>query len=233
MASYFGISGDSTSFFSSYFGTSSTEDSSSSTPLSDYAMIQSGAYKKLLNAYYGTNSSTANSTQESESDTKNKVNLTETKSAATTLEKAATTLKNGDFSESDQVTENVQAFVDAYNETIDSASDVDAKSVLHKTLWMIGNTNASTNLLKDVGITVAPDNKLSLNTDTLKNADESTLKTLFSGTNSFSGKIASKATDLVNLSSRSMKALTSTGSAYTNSGDYSSVNTSNLYDSLF
>ncbi len=232
MASFFGISGDSTSFFSGYFGTNRTEDTSTSTDFGDYAMIKSGAYKKLLNAYYGKNNSATNSTEVSDEEKKTKLELTDVKTDATALNKAATTLKNSDFSDRDAVTKNVQSFIDAYNDTIDTTSEVDTKSVLHKTLWMIGNTNASTNLLNDVGITIGSDNKLSLNKETLKEADITTIKTLFSGTHSFADKVSSKASDIVTLSNNALKA-SSTGSTYTNSGDYSSVNTSSLYDSLF
>ena len=232
MASYFGISGDSTSFFSSYFGTSSTDNTSSSGEIGNYAMIRSGAYKKLLNAYYDKNNSTTSSTEESEEEKQAKIGLNDTKTDATTLNKAATTLKNTDFSNSDTVAKNVQSFIDAYNDTIDTASEVDTKSILHKTLWMIGNTNASSNLLKDVGITIGSDNKLSLNKETLKTADTTTIKALFSGTNSFADKVSIKASDIVSLANNALKT-SSTASIYTNSGDYSSINTSTLYDSLF
>lgn len=230
MSSYFGISGDASSFFTGYFGTSSTSSSGSSSYLGDYAMIRSGAYKKLLNAYYAKN--TAETTEDTQEDKESKVNLTEAKSVATNLSKAATALEQSDFSNRDQETSNVQSFVDAYNKTIDTCGDSDTKSILHKTLWMIGSSNASTDLLNDVGITIGTDNKLSLNKETFKNADITSIKTLFSGTSSYAGKVASKASDLVNISDNAIKASTS-GSTYTNSGDYSSINTNSLYNSLF
>ncbi len=232
MASYFGISGDSTSFISNYFGTSSKDKASSNSEIGNYAMIRSGAYKKLLNAYYDKKNTTASSTKAMEAEKQAKIGLNDTKTDATTLNKAATKLKNTDFSNSDTVAKNVQSFVDAYNNSIDTTSEVDTKSILRKTLWMIGDTKASSNLLKDVGITIGSDNKLSLNKETLKAADTATIKTLFSGTNSFADKVANKASDLVNLSNNALKA-SSTANIYTNSGDYSSINTSTLYDSLF
>jgi len=233
MASYFGINGDANSFFSSNFGTSSTNNSSSSSGLGDYAMIRSGAYKKLLNAYYDKNSTTKTSSNEvSKEEKQATIELTDTKTDATALNKAATTLKSTDFSNRDTVAKNVKSFVDAYNDTIDSTSEVDTKTILRKTLWMIGDTKASSNLLKDAGITIGSDNKLSLNADTLKAADTTTIKTLFSGANSFADKVGNKASDLVNLSNNALKA-SSTGGMYTNSGDYSSINTGTLYNSLF
>lgn len=232
MASYFGINGDSTSFFTGYFGTSSTNTSSSSSGLGDYAMIQSGAYKKLLNKYYDNNTKSTSSTEVSEEEKQAKIDLNDTKTDATTLSKAATTLKNTDFSNRDTVAKNLQSFVDVYNNTVDATSEVDTKSILRKSLWMIGDTKASADLLKDVGVTIGSDNKLSLNKETLKAADTTTIKTLFSGTNSLADKVGNKATDIVNLSNNALKA-SSSGSIYTNKGDYSSINTSTLYNSLF
>lgn len=235
MASYFGINGDTTSFFSGYFGTTGSTDSSSSSALGDYAMIRSGAYKKLLNAYYGKNTATDSSsqTEDSEETKQVKTDLTQTKSAATDLHKAANTLKNTDSSDKDRLLENVKSFINAYNETIDTADDVDTSSVLHKTLWMIGNTESSKNLLKEVGITVGADNKLTLSEDTFKEADASTLKTLFSGANSFADKISGKAADIANLSANVLQSLSGSKSGYTSAGNYTSLNTSKLYDSLF
>ncbi|MEG1458754.1 MAG: hypothetical protein RSB37_08220 [Acetivibrio sp.] len=236
MASNFGISGDPSAFFSGYLGTSgSSKSNGMNTMLGDYAMIRSGSYKKLLNAYYkkennkGTNTE---ETKETEADKANKLALTQTKSAAAELRKAAEELKETDFTNKESAQAKIKSFVDAYNTTLDSADDVDTSSILHKTLWMIGSTKESSNLLNEVGIRVGKNNKLTIDNDRLKNADVTTLNTLFKGRGSLADKVSSKAWELKNLSNTALNT-EKNGNAYTKKGDYTSMNTNSIYNNLF
>ena len=67
-----------------------------------------------------------------------------------------------------------------------------------------------------VGITVGSGNKLELDEDALKSADISTLKTLFTGYNSYADKIMTKGNAMAT-------AAANAGGAYTNNGTYSSA----------
>lgn len=231
MASFFGISGDTSSFFSSFTETSGSSGSSSI--LGDYSMIRNGTYKKLLNKYYSEEEkNTKEAASETEEGKKSSKALAQTKSATTDLNKAAQALKTTDFSNKEESEKNVKAFVDKYNEVITQAADVTDESVLRKSLRMIKNTNVSKGLLSEVGIKVGADNKLTLDSETFKKADASTLKTMFTGTNSFADRIAGKASEISNLSNTAMNA-GKKGSAYTNKGDYSSLDTNKLYNTLF
>lgn len=233
MADFFGISGD----FNSYFGTSSGTNSTSSgsSLLGDYNLIRSGAYKKLLKSYYGENKKTTSTgkTELTAEESASKKKLLSAKDSASALAESAAALKDIDTTDRDALAKKVQSFVDDYNSLIDDTSEVDAKSVLRKTLWMIGDAKSSSNVLTDAGITIGKDNKLAVDTDKLKNADTSVLKTLFNGRNSFAGKIADKASQLVNLSNSAVNSVSKGGSSYTNTGDYKKVNTSTLYEELF
>lgn len=232
MASYFGIgSTDNSSIFSSF---GSTNTSSGGSILGNYAMIRSGAYKKLLNAYYSkTESSSAASEKEDEASKTEKISLTETRSSAEELSKAAETLKTTDFSDKDTTAKNVKAFVDAYNTMLDEADDIDTKSVLRKTVFMVGNTKTSSNLLGEVGITIGSDNKLKVDEDKLKAANPITLGTLFGkDRNAFGATIQSKANDIANLAKTAIKSISDSGSAYNNKGTYDALNTSTIYDSF-
>ncbi|MCR5626310.1 MAG: hypothetical protein K6F99_03220 [Lachnospiraceae bacterium] len=82
---------------------------------------------------------------------------------------------------------------------------------------MVGNTSKYQNLLSDVGITIGSDNKLSVDEEALKKADVTTLKVLFSNTNSLADDISSKA------SSISRAAANAGGTTYTSDGTISSL----------
>lgn len=230
MASYFGVNND-TNLFSSMFGTNTTGSSTgSSSVLGDYAMIRSGAYKKLLKAYYAEEKkgSTASSVDTEETKAE-KTALMSIQTAASNLRTAASEL--GEASGEDRL-EKAKSFVSAYNTLLDSTEDVDNTRILQKTLWMIGDFKASDGLLADVGITIKDDNKLALNEEKFKAAESGTLDVLFSGRNSLTGKAEKRSFDIVNRAKEAVTKLKG-GSVYTDKGDYTKLNTSTLYDKLF
>lgn len=239
MTSFFGVN-------DSFFGTDTTY-SANNNMLGDFSMIKNGTYKKLLNAYYAKKSDQSTDETEDSSEKKSeKTKLLQTKTQAETLKKAADDLKNGKVFEGtvdeatgkvtydrEEITKKLTSFVDAYNDMLDSSSDVDTKSVLQKTLWMIGNTKANSSLLSKVGISIGKDNKLTLDKDKVKEADINSLKVLFSGKGSLSDKVSSKSTEIGNLANSAIKSLGNKGSAYTNTGNYNDLTTSTLYNGLF
>ncbi len=233
MSDFYGIGSGNSSYFNDFFGSSSTQSSSGSSGLTDYNLIKSGTYKKMLKSYYS--SSSEKTTTESAEAKAAKQSLVQTKSVGKALNEAATALKNlkeEDFTDKDALSSKVGTFVSAYNDVIETTGDSDVKSVLQKTLWMIGGTNTSSKVLNELGITVGKDNKLSFNADTFKKADVSAMKTMFGGNSSFMGKVASKAADLVSLSNNALNA-TAKATGYNNKGDFKSVDTSTLYNDLF
>ena len=106
--------------------------------------------------------------------------------------------------------------IDDYNATIESAGNSNVKEVLRNAAWMTETTSSSERLLGKVGITVGSGNKLELDEDALKSADISTLKTLFTGYNSYADKIMTKENAMAT-------AAANAGGAYTNNGTYSSA----------
>ncbi len=242
MATYFGINSD-----YDFFG-----NASGSTILSDYALIRTGAYKKLMNAYYGNQSSSSTSssssltTETEKAENQEKVNLKSFKTEAESLKSVAASLKTGKVFEpvenketgeteidKEAIKKQLTAFVDSYNKTIETAGNLDTASVLRKAVWMINNVKSSEGLLADVGITIGEDNKLALSEDKLAEADISTLKTLFSGSNSLADKVMSKASELGRLSDAAMNTVSKSTVSYTSTGDYTTLSTSSLYDSFF
>ena len=90
------------------------------------------------------------------------------------------------------------------------------RGVLQNAAWMTQFTSKSEKLLNKVGITVGSGNKLELDEEKLKTADISTLKTLFTGYNSFADKIMTKGNAIA-------MAAANAGGTYTNKGSYSSA----------
>lgn len=240
MATYFGINSN-----YDFFG-----NAQGSTLLSDYGLIRSGAYRKLMNAYYGKDgagSNTSGSTDElTEDEKKEKITLKSIQSEASGLKSAASALRSGKVFEpvknketgaeeinKDVIKKQIKSFVESYNKTIEAAGDADTKSVLRKTVWMINDVKANAGLLEEVGITIGADNKLSLDETKLDEAKMSTVKSLFSGSGSIADKVMQKASELERLSGVAMAANSGSAAAYTAKGDYTSLNTSSIYNSFF
>ena len=75
---------------------------------------------------------------------------------------------------------------------------------------MTKTTKSTERLLERVGISVGADNKLELDEDAIKKADISTLKSVFTGYNSFASKVYDKAQSMTNAAARAGGTYTST-----------------------
>ena len=116
----------------------------------------------------------------------------------------------------DSITKAVKSFAYNYNKTIESAGNSSTKDVLRNAAWMTKTTKSTERLLERAGISVGADNKLELDEDALKKADISTLKSVFTGYNSFASKVYDKAQSMTNAAARA-------GGTYTSTGNYSDV----------
>ena len=200
--------------------------------LSDYASIKNGSYGKLVKAYYAKQKADSASSGRDSS-----AKLTSMGSAAGTLAKSASALMKDSLWEKkqiktkdektgeettkedydwDSITKAVKSFVDNYNKTIESAGNSNTKDILRNAAWMTKTTKSTERLLERAGISVGADNKLDLDEDALKKADISTLKSIFTGYNSFSSKVYDKAQSMTNAAARA-------GGTYTSTGNYSDV----------
>ncbi len=233
-------------FYSSFFGTSSTAGGSSffggTSMLGDYSMIQSGAYKKLLTAYYKSEKASESGEDnaaagELENETTGK--LLNVKSDAESLQGALNALNDASLYDAsavdkegnkvdhtEDIKKKVTAFVEAYNSYLDTAGDVDATKLLKKTLNMVGFTSANAGLLKEVGITIGKDNKLSVDEEKLKEAKLTTLDTLFHGRGSFGARMSDKAQEVYKMANGAAYS-NNRASTYTYNGTYSILGTSN------
>lgn len=198
--------------------------------VSDYAMLRNGSYKKLVKAYYAKQKA-ENAAAGKDSHAK----LTSMASNAGTLTKAAQNLmkdslwqkkqkttKNEETGEEtvteeydwDSIGKAVKSFVDSYNRTLDGAADSNTKDVLRSATWMIKTTEVNEDLLNKVGVSVGANNKLEVDEDKLRSSDIKTLKTLFTGYNSFASKMSDKGRAITNAAARG-------GGSYNSQGRYS------------
>ncbi len=212
--------------------------------LSDYASIKNGSYGKLVKAYYAKQDA-ENASMSGDSAKK----LTFMRSNAESLKKSADALNDstlwekkkmskideetGEETEAedydwDAITKALKSFISDYNAVVEQAGDSDTKSVLRNATWMTGVTDSVKNLLSKAGITIGKGNKLVLDEDTLKKADVTTLKSIFTGSGSFADRISQKADSLSKVANS--EAAKAKGRTYTSKGGYSDT-LSKLYSS--
>lgn len=245
-------------FGGSIFGTSNNYNwmNNMTSLYSDYNSIRNGSYYKLLKAYYGQNPSSKSRVDDVVSKKTNTANkeLTAAKADASELQESAgaltatgkkslfaqkeITTKDEDGKEvkkmdydRDAIEKAVTAFVDDYNSAVKSGSSVSSINILRKTQQLTQLTASNKKMLSDVGISISGGNQLSVDKETLKNADINKLKSLFEGRSSYAGRVADKASQI------SLAAVTESSkssSLYTNSGSYyNRQNYNSLFDSLY
>ncbi|MCR5829413.1 MAG: hypothetical protein K6F93_03575 [Lachnospiraceae bacterium] len=221
------------------FSSKSTSSSSGATfpNVSDYNLIKSGAYKKLLNSYYGnaTRSKTIkDNTDTLSEDKKEKVNLVSANSDSKALATAVADLSSNALTDENRegLKSSFKSVVEKYNKLIDSGSEVDNTSVLRNVLWMTRGTGENSGLLADIGITIGEGNKLSFNEEKFDNASLSDVATLTKGKDSFFGRIMTRA---LTVSREATAAVNQnmTGSVYSRDGmRYGEINPSALINRL-
>ena len=204
----------------------------SSSLLSDYASIKNGTYGKMLKQYYAKQKASMDEDSDtSKTSSKNKAGKdAASASAASALNKSASALNNLDYKEEniDKIYDSVSTFVKDYNTMIKSSSNSSVGSVNSQANVLNNYTYANYKMLVKAGITMNADRTLSINEDTFKKADMSTLKTLFKGTNSYADQVSNKASKIYRYSNN----VYSLASTYSSTGKYSAPDTSSMINSI-
>ncbi len=221
---------------SSFFGGSNSGvDLFSSVNFSDYASIRSGAYKKLMTKYYGTTQNTA-SQQSDKTPIKDKTQisavstdptgLTKMKKEAAELKTSAENLSKSDLwkkkdggYDMDKIADAVKGFADDYNAVIEQSGKVGSKAVTQQVGYMESLSGTMSKALSKVGVTFGSDGKMNVDTDALKKADASNVKSLFSGDYSYASQVATKASGINSAALRNT-------SMYSSEGTYNSFSQS-------
>lgn len=212
------------SYINSMFGSGSktaatgTLDSIYSS-LNNMSLIRSGAYGKLLKAYYASQNGSANTETQAAAVKTARVSASELKSASNALSNSSLFKAdaNGEY-DREGILSAAKDFVSAYNDTLSDISSVDKVSILQKGVSMVGMTDAMSGMLNKIGITVGEDNSLSINEATFNKADISDLKAIFEGNNSYASRIGQKAA-MIN-----GNAVDDSRATYTNKGTYANAN---------
>ncbi|MBE5927640.1 MAG: hypothetical protein E7270_11855 [Lachnospiraceae bacterium] len=76
---------------------------------------------------------------------------------------------------------------------------------------MTGITESNENVLSKIGISIGKGNKMELDEEALKKSEIGTLKTLFTGHNSFASKVSMKANSISNAAARASGTYKSNG----------------------
>ena len=174
---------------------------------SDYSIISSGSYRKLMNAYYSNNPSAKATLKQTESSSvltaQNaaamgnsikevmKESLWAKKSFTETDEKTGEKTVKQDY-DREAIGKALKKFTEDYNKVIEGAGNSDTMSVLRNGAWMTKTTSVNSKLLSEAGITVGSDNKLSFDQDKLDKADISAVQTLFKGYGSFASQLLNR-----------------------------------------
>ena len=118
-------------------------------------------------------------------------------------------------------------FVNGYNDLLENAEGSENSNVIKQMDYLKQLVNSNKSALSRLGVTVNSDNTLSINEDKFKEADLSTMKSLFTGVYSFGEKM----TDRINQIYRyATQGETLTAQTYTNQGGYNVGSTGSMLD---
>ena len=227
--------------------------------LSEYSSIKTGAYGKLLKAYY---EEAYSDSVDSKKDTTSKKNmlkedtavekLTEVSGNASTLQDSAEklisrgndslfkekelTVKDAEGKEStvmgydtDAIYKAVKDFTDKYNSFMKSVDDSGSSKLDQERDQLTVLVSDYAQALEKVGVTINEDSTLSVDEKTLKAADIADLKKVFNGNASFTYNV-SKTASMIGVTANSEA---NTMKNYTSAGGYdNTLTTGSLMDSI-
>lgn len=201
--------------FGAFFGGNNNSNSSndifSNFNFSDYSSIKNGSYSKLVKSYYAKNSEKASSVKDDESDKKTNTSkldvkdttgLSKMKRESDELSSSVDSLNDKKLWEMNEgkydmekISSAVKSFADNYNNVITQSSKVNNSDVSKQISNMTSMTSTMSKALSKIGITAGSDGKLSVNEDTLKNANIKDIKAMFDGNHSYASQISKYSND--------------------------------------
>lgn len=188
----------------------------------DLATIKNGSYKRLLKAQYADDKKT---------DTKEAVNkATATRpglaaQASSRIRKSVDALQTsvkslnddelwkqeGGSYDTEKITGAIKDFAAKYNSVVSEVEQSGLSTVKQSARWMNSLTDTMSNSLKKIGVSLGEDNRLTVDEETLKNADMKSVKAMFDGAYSYASQISDKAGSIASASLRNMASYTRTG----------------------
>ncbi len=218
--------------FNSLFGVSGSNNSANGiySLLGDYSSIKKGSYGKLVSKYLSeADDSSSKKSSSTINDTKLKISsdalkpnaaytaLNDTKALQSSIKALSSEELYKDGADSDKLYEKAKAFVDDYNDLLDSAGRSSVSGLKTNVNSIISRTATEKSNLEGIGITVKSDNTLSIDKDKFNAADTSDVKKLLGQTGGYASMVGVNA----NGAEYYAQAAASSGSLYGNSGSYS------------
>lgn len=224
--------------------------------IGEFSSVRNGSYGKLLRSYYEMNENSSSSvtnkpnlniSQVTSNEAKEvKVNTDSLRKSALALsntgskslfnkkEVTVTDEKTGEKIttmqyDKDAIVSAVKSFVKDYNNTLDAAGNILNKNVSRNVSYMEKQTNIYKNSLSEVGITIDANNRLSIDEEKLKNADMTTVKSLFNGSYSFASQTSLKANQI----QQAATTAANNSYLYNNTGRFDSNNYYSSFNSFF
>jgi len=185
---------DYSSLFSSISGSKSDSFNSMSW-LKDYGLVKSGAYGKLMKAYYAEDK-TSESASKIVSKDVNKATGKNTASesygkvseAAGSVKDSIEKIRNAAKEDTDLLVSAVKGFVKSYNSMIEAAADKDVvndSSISSRITVLSSLSNGYTEKMNSIGLIAGKDGKIEIDEERLKAADASDIKDLFAERSSY------------------------------------------------
>lgn len=124
----------------------------------------------------------------------------------------------------------VASFVDSYNKLLTDTAESNSIGITKAAGNMTNLASVYSGSLKDVGITIGTDNKLSIDEEKFKTAEDSKLKSMFNKSNSFAYSMSAQAS-FVDYAARREQSKANT---YGETGNYNyNYSVGNLFNSMF
>ena len=193
-----------------------------------YNSIKNGSYSKLMKKYYSNISgnnieSTSNKSDKTQSTDVQKNNATRNRDNAAAVVDSVANLKSSElWSKTDEAYKAVTDFVKNYNSLVSSTGDSTSRYILNTASTMVRYTKANSDLLKQIGISIGSDNKLTVDEGKFKSADMAVARSVFTGAGSYGQTISAKASTIYGNAVSQLSEL-ATKNSYTSDGLYSYV----------
>ena len=185
-----------TDYSSLFSGISAKNDSFNSMSwLKDYGLVKSGAYGKLMKAYYAEDKTSESAAKIVSKDVKKATGKNTSSESYNKLSEAAGAVQDSiekiqkaTKEDTDLLVSAVKGFVKSYNSMIEAAADRDVvndSSISSRITVLSSLSNGYTEKMDSMGLIARKDGKIEIDEEKLKKADASDIKDLFAEKSSY------------------------------------------------
>ena len=204
----------------------------------DYGLVKSGAYSKLMKAYYAEDKTSESASKIVSKDVKKATgkntsseSYNKVSEAAASVQSSIEKIQKATKEDTDLLVSAVKGFVKSYNSMIEAAADKDVvndSSISSRITVLSSLSNGYTEKMDSMGLIARKDGKIEIDEDKLKEAKASDIKDLFAEKSSY-GYSVSVSAGMIQ-SNASYAATRS--SLYNGSGMAAGVSNGYMFDTL-